>query len=169
MKAVIIDLDGICFDPTERLKRCKKEDGTIDWNKAFSPEQIVCDPVIEHSEHATWKIWEWYKIVYLTGRSNIARAANMISLFVNNDFAPGMLCMRKENDLRPDHQLKAEGIDFLKENYKMNFVAAIDDDYNGKLKPMYELLGIPCFLTFEIFFRSELWLKSICEEKHNCR
>lgn len=39
-RVVIIDIDGICFNPTQRLERCKDAGGKIDWDKAFSNDEV---------------------------------------------------------------------------------------------------------------------------------
>jgi len=155
-KYVIIDIDGICFDPTDRLNRCKKEDGSIDWGKAFSNEEVRQDPVIEGAAEATQQIAEKYWIVYMTGRSYDCFEATFHRLRDSN-FAFARLVMREYGDLRPDYELKRNRIRDMRMFEAADFAAAIDDDYGGKLKPMYESLGIVCFTSFEDFFASEIW------------
>lgn len=160
MKAVIVDIDGICFDPTERLARCKNDNSTIDWNRAFSNEEIILDPVINGAPEAIDRIFSLnnVEIVFITGRSEKCRKVTEWSLDYNDMFNYADLFMRQENDFRHDHEIKAEIIKAYRIIYfKNEIIAAIDDDYNGKLKPMYESLGIPCFLSFEDFFGSEVW------------
>ena len=153
---VIIDIDGICFDPTDRLNRCKREDGTIDWHKAFSNEEVEKDPAIEGAAKATHRIDEFYWIVYMTGRSNCCFEATFQRLRDSN-FAFARVVMREQGDFRTDHELKRDCIEDMRIFEDAHFVAAIDDDYGGRLKPMYESLGIVCFTSFEDFFASEIW------------
>jgi hypothetical protein len=66
---VIVDIDGICFDPIERLNRCRKQDGKIDWARAFSNEEVIRDPIIPGASKAVYRISYSFAIIYLTGRS----------------------------------------------------------------------------------------------------
>lgn len=163
MKTIIIDLDGVCFDPTERLKRCRKEDGTIDWNRGFLNEEVIQDTVIHSAVNAVQEIAQQFEIFYLTGRSYKCEKATRTALWLKNDFPSGWLSMRVEGDTRPDDEIKKEKIEMTRSGFyegvtsHTEIIAAIDDDYNGKLKPMYESLGIPCFTSFHQFWESEVW------------
>jgi len=169
MLTIIIDLDGICFNPAERLNRCKKDDGTIDWDRAFSNSEVMQDSVIAGAAEAVFSIADiGFGIIYLTGRGNRCLKATWDALYNNQFVMPSydvpMSCrleMRDYDDVRPDNEIKEERIKWLKmlplnepEKY-YDLVAAVDDDYNGTLKPMYEALGIPCFTSFKEFFSSE--------------
>lgn len=155
MQTITIDIDGICFDPTARLERCKDEKGKIDWEKAFSDKEIIKDLPFRGAAKATHTIWKRFRFCYLTGRSQSCHEATLIALR-RCGFRLAPIEMRKRDDFRSDHEIKTERIKSFQEN-GFDFAAAIDDDYNGKLKPMYESLGIPCFTSFEEFFESEVW------------
>ena len=73
--------------------------------------------------------------------------------------------MRKREDLRPDHEVKRACIEVVQiseaaDSVVVIFIAAIDDDYSGKLKLMYESLGIPCFTSFADFFATRFGMKT---------
>tara|TARA_Y100000310_G_scaffold60643_1_gene55968 strand:+ start:326 stop:811 length:486 start_codon:yes stop_codon:yes gene_type:complete len=153
MKTVIIDLDGVCFDSIPRLERCKDETGQINWDRAFSDAEVSGDLPLVGAAEATRKIENEFMVIYLTGRSTKCMLSTIGSLGRYN-FANKPVMMRMSYDTRPDDKVKREHIENLK---VWNFVAAIDDDYSGKLKPMYESLGIPHFCTFEEFFQSAIW------------
>lgn len=158
MQTVIIDLDGICFDSAARLERCKDNEGKIDWDKAFSDKEIIQDPAIPGAAKSTHIIQRRFQLLYLTGRSDKCHKITAIALQAHGFFTRATMAMRKPDDFHPDHEIKAKKIQAYQEaNYE--FVAAIDDDYNGKLKPFYEDLGIPCFTSFAQFFESEIWKK----------
>jgi len=157
-KIVIIDIDGVLFDPTERLERCKEEGGIINWARAFSNEEVYQDPVIKGAPEAIQQINSRFRIIYLTGRSNNCVDATTERMR-EEGFVKERIITRPSGDFTPDDKLKRESIEKLRFLYDYDFVAVIDDNYNGKLKPMYEALGIPCFLTFQDFFQSDIWKK----------
>ena len=43
MKWIIFDLDGTLADIEDRRQLCTKENGKMDWNKFFDPENIKLD------------------------------------------------------------------------------------------------------------------------------
>jgi hypothetical protein len=164
---IIIDLDGVCFDAMPRLERCKDASGIIDWNKAFSNEEVMLDPILPGASENVSKISHRFEIIYLTGRSKRCWVGTLAALRERHFPVPfGLrngLEMRGRDDLRPAYEVKEDNITWLRmlplyeEKKYYHFIAAIDDDYSGILKPMYNRLGIPCFLSFDEFFRSEIW------------
>lgn len=171
---VLIDLDGVCFNSLDRLIRCSIGDyavmpykpetrvsevtgihairGEFDWNKVFSNEEVRKDSVITNAPIYTKEIASYYDIIYLTSRSDNCKKGTLENL-IGNDFAKGLLWMRKHGDYRPSSVVKNELI--IEHEYKLNapIVAAIDDDYDGKLKVMYKSLGIPHFYTLWDFVK----------------
>jgi hypothetical protein len=147
METVIVDIDGVCFDSTDRLDRCR--DGlTIDWKRAFSNKEVALDPPIKGAAGSTRIISRRYDIVYLTGRSETCREGTDEALR-KHGFAEGKLIMKAIDDYNPDHVFKSAEID---KEAQREFIASIDDDWSGKLKDMYEDRGIPHFYLFEEFF-----------------
>ena len=161
MKTVIVDIDGVCFDPTERLARCS--DGLrMDWQRLFSNEEVATDKPIPLAAKRTRKIACKFDIMYLTGRAQSCYTATHNS-FVMHEFggySSSKLFMRASPDHRSGHLVKQEYI-ICQRNNGVEFVAAIDDDWSGMLKTMYESLGIPHFYNFEQFFASEVWNNAI--------
>jgi hypothetical protein len=153
---IIIDLDRICFDPTDRLERCKNSDGSIEWDRAFSNDEVYKDPVIEDAPRATQNIYSLYGIMYLTARSRSCFEATF-GMMVVEGFAIDKMKMRPLWDSRKDYEFKRDRIEFMLSHEHMDFIAAIDADWSGKLKPVYKELGIPCFTSFDEFFNSEIW------------
>ena len=147
--AIIVDIDGILFDPTARLERCKKLNNTIDWDKAFSNVEVINDPMLPNA-NAKLKLLSSLLsyvplIILMTGRSDACTDATIAAMVVN-DICWDTIEMRKTNDLRPDHEVKAEMIR-LYSNY--TFLFAVDDDYNGGLTPMYNSFGIPVYYSLD--------------------
>ena len=70
MKWIIFDLDGTLADIEDRRQLCTKENGKMDWNKFFDPENIKLDkpnwPVINT---LLAFVQAGYKIAIFTGRS----------------------------------------------------------------------------------------------------
>jgi len=165
MNTIIIDIDGICLDPTARLERCKDTKGVIDWERVFSNEEVSQDPPIEGAFEALGEIDEEssYHFIFITGRSDKCRDATENALLDSDD--PIYACpwarifMRKDGDTRPDYEIKKEFIEAYKIIFREDFIAAIDDDWSGNLKRMYESLGIPMFYSFDEFFQSDWWDK----------
>ena len=152
MKTIIIDIDGICFDPAGRLNRCRNEDGTTNWKRAHSNDEVAQDPVIEGAAEATKKIWRQFDIYYLTDRRKTCYDATLDALWKNH-FRDAPIEVRQYDDVRPELEMKAVRIKMLQEQ-GINLIAAIDDD--GTLKSMYETSGVPCFTSFKDFFESEV-------------
>jgi hypothetical protein len=145
MKSIIVDLDGICFDADERIKRHTHPDGTIDWDGAYKNTEIENDPIIPGAPEATQQIAERYEIVYITGRSEICRLGTLSALR-KHDFTEGLLCMRGRFDIRSGAIVKREWINKLPND----FMAAVDDD--KKLREMYLDCELIHFFGFEELF-----------------
>lgn len=122
--AVIVDIDG-----TLALKGdCSPYDMTR------VGEDAVNWPVagIVHA------LFEWYSIVYCSGRSEDARAATEQWLRTND--LPGPLYMRAEGDPRRDSVVKRELLDRIGEFYDVQ--AAIDD--RQQVVDMWRAAGLLC-------------------------
>lgn len=162
---VAIDLDGVCFYAIPRLIKhaigeytltIQKEtglpiiEGEFDWDRMQTSEEVITDPVIIDAPEATREIATNYDIVYITARPDSCKKGTLEAL-VKNGFAEGLLWMREYGDWRSSAIIKKELI--IENEYRLNalIVAAIDDDYNGGLKAMYEELGIPHFYTLKEF------------------
>ena len=157
MNTIIIDIDGICLDPIPRLNRCKQDDGTIDWNRAFRNAEVIQDPMLPNANAKVMLIvkqlidrYPSIHVIYLTGRSMSCREATLSAMGVMGFTRchQQTLLMRKLGDTRPDAIIKSEYIDEMTED---TFIAAIDDDYNGTLGPMYIEKNIPHYKSLDAY------------------
>lgn len=168
MYTILMDIDGICFDPIERLNRCKNPDQSIDWDRAFSNAEVIQDPMLPNanakvmliirlltSKYQSIDIYYLYQsidIYYLTGRSTQCREATLSALNTLNFMSAHYqtLLMRDLGDIRPDAIIKAEHIKRLTED---TIIAAVDDDYNGTLGPMYTEHKIPHYKSLDDYIK----------------
>ncbi len=148
MVAVVIDIDGVLFNGEPRYERHTKN-GETDWDAAYDNKEVAADPVIPGAPAHTRRIAEQFNIIYITGRSEISRKGTLESLRKHN-FAKGKLRMRGRQDVRSAEKVKES---WIKKTHYL-FIAAIDDDENGKLRDMYEKLGISHFFSFNAFFEA---------------
>ena len=170
----IIDLDGVCFNPVERLQKCltqpwetvlhiwnkamscftPAEADKINWECAQNNDLVSKDPIIPGAPQRVRLISKFYNIRYLTGRSEVCRRGTVESL-VGNEFPLPQdgLIMRKEEDLRPDVEVKLEAFDMLKEQgHLLAFV--VDDDWSGKLHSLcIEELSLPHYYSLRDYFQ----------------
>jgi len=149
-KVAIIDIDGTCVDAKDRLDRwldrCT-ENGVTDWAKAFDNDEVIKDPVIEGASDAAKAITNLgISVMYLTGRSEIARTGTEESLSQYH-FPEGDLMMRSDKDSRDDEIIKTEFLVDLQKDF--DIVGAADDDWNQKLSVMYDSLNITNFRTIK--------------------
>lgn len=158
MTTILIDIDGICLAPTDRLDRCKNPDGKTDWNRAFSNCEVIQDPMLPNANAKVILIvrlliskYQSINVYYLTGRSTQCREATLAVLNTFNFTRAHYqtLLMREDKDIRPDVVIKAEHIDNLTED---TIIAAIDDDdYHGTLGPMYVERNIPHYKSLDAY------------------
>ena len=157
MNTILIDIDGICFDPTERLNRCKYPQGTTDWNRAFSNSEVIQDPMLPNANSKVMLIvrllthqYQSINVLYLTGRSTQCREATLSALNTYNFTRAHhqTLLMREKEDIRPDVIVKADHIQQLN-----TIIASIDDDYNGTLGPMYKEHKIPHYKSLDDYIK----------------
>ena len=140
MKWIIFDLDGTLADIEDRRQLCTKENGKMDWNKFFDPENIKLDkpnmPVIMMAQALTAF---GYKIAIFSGRS--ARTEDATKEWLHEqDIKFDILKMRPERNFRPDEQLKLEWLNDM--DWKDNVEAVFDD--RGKVVNMWREVGLTC-------------------------
>jgi len=144
-KYVIFDLDGTLADIEARRKLSLKENGKLDWDKFFDPENIKLDQpntaVIKMAQllHQTG-----HQIVILSGRSAATKDATWQWLSVN-EVPHSLLCMRPEHQLYvADDKLKQDWLEQIwPGKHKENIVAVFDD--RNKVVDMWRKNGLPCF------------------------
>ena len=140
MKWIIFDLDGTLADIEVRRNVCTKENGKMDWDKFFDPENINLDepnqPVIN-----TLKAFQeaGYKIAIFSGRSARTEDAThnwLMSHMCHYD----VLKMRPERNFRPDEQLKLEWLNDM--DWKDDVEMVFDD--RQKVVDMWREIGLTC-------------------------
>ena len=137
---IIFDLDGTLADIEDRRQLCTKENGKMDWNKFFDPDNIKLDkpniPVIMMAQALTAF---GYKIAIFSGRS--ARTEDATKDWLHEqDIKFDILKMRPERNFRPDEQLKLEWLNSM--DWKDNVEAVFDD--RDKVVNMWREIGLTC-------------------------
>ena len=140
MKWIIFDLDGTLADIEDRRQLCTKENGKMDWNKFFDPENIKLDkpnmPVIMMAQALTAF---GYKIAIFSGRS--ARTEDATKDWLHKqDVKFDILKMRPERNFRPDEQLKLEWLNDM--DWKDDVEMVFDD--RQKVVDMWREIGLTC-------------------------
>ena len=105
-KWIIFDLDGTLADIEDRRKLSTKEDGKMDWDKFFDPNNIKLDkpnvPVIKMAQVLASTD---HKIVIFSGRSK--GTIHTTKSWLNKHKVPwSRLFMRPLKDFTPDDVLK---------------------------------------------------------------
>lgn len=110
-----IDLDGVCFDSSERERRARKPNGRLDYGLFLDAELVwALDTPVAGARAALLGLQEQAGgclIVYLTGRPERLRAVSAAQLLRDDFPLPLMreqLLMRADDDYRPAPLLKAE-------------------------------------------------------------
>jgi len=153
MDLIICDIDGTIANCSKRLHYIQDKNGKKldkpDW-KSFYDEVDKDEPIKVVVEMVN-SLSENYEIVFLTGRNESCRDKTRYWLHEHNlslnNFFPRVyneLLMRKENDRRPDTEVKPELLnEYLKDNPD-DKVAFILEDRTSVVKKWREL-GYTCF------------------------
>lgn len=149
MKTVIFDLDGTLADIETRRVISIKENGKMDWDIFFDPNNISLDtpnrPVITIARLLKES---GHRIVILSGRSKVTKDATRDWL-KQFDVPFDVLKMRpnnKEFKFMPDDQLKKLWLDQLFPN--TDDVLCVFDD-RDKVVKMWRENGLPCLQVAE--------------------
>ena len=144
---VIFDLDGTLADIEDRRQLCTKENGKMDWDKFFDPENIQLDrpnlPVIKMAQTLSK---EGFRIIIFSGRSKATKKATMDWL-KKYDVPYNILKMRPTSDkwkYMPDDKLKQFWLDDLFPELDKNNILCIFDD-RQKVVDMWRKNGLICF------------------------
>ena len=140
MNWVIFDLDGTLADIEDRRQLCTKENGKMDWNKFFDPENIDLDkpniPVISTAQALAEK---GYMVAIFSGRSE--RTKNTTKSWLNKHKVPyHILKMRPEKNFTADEQLKLEWVNDM--DWKDDVEMVFDD--RQKVVDMWREIGLTC-------------------------
>ena len=137
---IIFDLDGTLADIEDRRQLCTKENGKMDWNRFFDPENIKLDkpniPVIMMAQ-ALDAIG--YKIAIFSGRSASTLDATKKWLH-EYGIEYNAFKMRPKRNFRPDEQLKLEWLNDM--DWKDNVEMVFDD--RQKVVDMWREIGLTC-------------------------
>ena len=140
-KTVIFDLDGTLALIDKRRAISTKDNGKMDWDVFFNPDNISLDvpntPVIKMAQMLKSQD---FMIVIFSGRSKATRHATM-SWLDKHDIWFDSLMMRPQGYLyKPDNDLKQMWLDSIgKDN-----VAMVFDDRN-QVVDMWRQNGLTCF------------------------
>jgi FMN phosphatase YigB (HAD superfamily) len=139
-KWVIFDLDGTLADIEDRRKLSTKENGKMDWDKFFDPENISLDkPNIPVIRTAQALAEAGYMIAIFSGRSK--GTENTTKSWLNKHKVPWhILKMRPIKNFTPDEQLKLQWLNDMdwKEDVEMVF------DDRDKVVNMWREIDLTC-------------------------
>jgi len=149
MKTVIFDLDGTLADIETRREISIKENGKMDWDIFFDPNNISLDtpnrPVITMAKLLKES---GHRIVILSGRSKVTKDATRDWL-KQFDVPFDVLKMRPDNKefkFMPDDQLKKLWLDQLFPNTE-DVLCVFDD--RDKVVKMWRENGLSCLQVAE--------------------
>ena len=146
MKTVIFDLDGTLADITKRREMSTKENGKIDWDIFFEPNNIWFDlpnePVITMAQLLN----ERHRIVIFSGRSKATKdeTKRWLKKF---DVPFDVIKMRPTSNewkFMPDDELKQHWLDTLFPDDKKNGILCVFDD-RQKVVDMWRRNRVTCF------------------------
>ena len=139
-KWVIFDLDGTLADIEDRRQLCTKENGKMDWDKFFNPENIKLDkpnqPVIQMAQALAET---GHMIAIFSGRSKGTQLTTK-SWLVKHKVPFHILKMRPERNFIPDEQLKLEWLNDM--DWKDDVECVFDD--RQKVVDMWREIGLTC-------------------------
>lgn len=146
-KAVIFDIDGTLSDCEHRrhlvdLKRYDIKDAKSDWPEFF--RRADQDQVIEPIRTLLLQLRPFNHIVLCTGRDEGQRALT-VRWLAEKAVPYSALFMRTRGDYRPDHVIKLELLDKIREFYKPWLVV---DDRNSVVA-MWRKAGLTCLQCAE--------------------
>ena len=140
-KIVIFDLDGTLALIDDRRKISTKDNGKMDWDKFFDPDNISLDkpnqPVIDMANMLSK---QGYTIMILSGRSDVTHQAT-VNWLAKHDVTYDHLVMRPQNYLYlPDNDLKQMWLDSI----GVDNVAMVFDD-RQQVVDMWRANGLTTF------------------------
>jgi hypothetical protein len=150
MKTVIFDLDGTLADITKRREMSTKENGKIDWDIFFTPENIWFDtpnePVIEMVKVLSQK----NRIVIFSGRSKATKdeTKRWLKKFEVPFDVIKMRPTSNEWKFMPDDELKQYWLDSLFPGDKKDNILCVFDD-RQKVVDMWRSNGLTCMQVAE--------------------
>ncbi|RLE54207.1 MAG: hypothetical protein DRJ40_11390 [Thermoprotei archaeon] len=126
VKAIVVDLDGVLFDVSERIRRCLEEVGVDDlskadskqrrrfWNLFLSPKYMYLDrPNLDVVAHVKLMKRSGYRIIIVTGRVEETQKYATLNQLRRYEIPVDEIYFRKKGDYRKDYELKLEVIRHL--------------------------------------------------------
>ena len=141
-KIVIFDLDGTLADITARRTLSTKDNGKMDWDVFFNPDNIDLDVPNQKVVDMLSMIndTDKYQIWILSGRSDVTHQAT-IDWLAKHNVNYDHLVMRPQNLLyMPDNDLKQSWLDSI----GVDNVAMVFDD-RQQVVDMWRQNGLTCF------------------------
>ena len=120
---MIVDLDWTLFDSDERHKVCRKEDGQLDYTEYFSDKMLNLDKPVKQLADLINSLQHIYKVVIVSGRSNICEDRTLGMLPVDYD----AVFMRNHFDHRDDSVVKKEILDLIEPFISTENTIVFDD------------------------------------------
>ncbi len=150
MRTVIFDVDGTLADNRHRQHYLDKR--VKDWDGFFS--QMHLDGVFSYVLEMYHALYSRYRIVICTGRPATYADATY-KWFSDVAKLPGFhsVYFRKAGDLRPDHIVKLEMLNKIREDGH-DVVFAIDD--RPEVVTMWRENSVPCFQVDD-----SMWYRSV--------
>jgi FMN phosphatase YigB (HAD superfamily) len=146
MKTVIFDLDGTLADITKRREMATKENGKIDWDIFFTPENIWFDTPNEVVIQMAQMLSQKNRIVIFSGRSKGTKSETKRWLD-KFDIPYDVIKMRptsKDWMYIPDDELKQYWLDSLFPGDKKDDILCVFDD-RDKVVKMWRDNNLQCF------------------------
>jgi hypothetical protein len=146
MKTVIFDLDGTLADITKRREMATKENGKIDWDIFFTPENIWFDTPNEVVIQMAQMLSQKNRIVIFSGRSKGTKSETKRWLD-KFDIPYDVIKMRptsKDWMYMPDDELKQYWLDSLFPGDKKDDILCVFDD-RDKVVKMWRDNNLQCF------------------------
>lgn len=120
---MIVDLDGTLLNSDERHLVCRKEDGKLDYSKYFTDEMLDLDKPVKQLADIINKLKHIYKVVVVSGRSNICEDKTLSMLPIEYD----AIFMRNYFDYRDDSIVKQDILNLIKPFLDINNTVVFDD------------------------------------------
>ena len=144
-KTVIFDLDGTLALIDKRRAISTKDNGKMDWDVFFNPDNIDLDlpnqPVIDM---ANMLFTKGFTISILSGRSNVTKKATMDWLLKHDVWFDTLTMRPKKHHFMPDNDLKQMWLDDI----GVDNVAMVFDDRN-QVVDMWRSNGLTVFQVAE--------------------
>ena len=144
-KCIICDIDGTLADCERRRELAQLNDGTFDWEVFFNDTLVGKDKLIREVETVARSLYgSGYEVFLFTGRPEKLRETTLKWLHTHHITYFHRLLMREDGDFRPDHEIKLEMVESLKD---WKILCVMDD--RKSVVDMWRKIGLTCFQVAE--------------------